>query len=280
MSKAIYNTFHSSQIDATKWNQAVELSHGEIYSTYEYLQAVTLGDWRGVIKGDYEKVLPYYQKKKWGLIPYICMPPFSQKYNTDLWSDIEFERLVEDIKSQNYRIDMRVTDKKSYSGIAKSNFVVSKKNRSYEELSSQYSRLLQRNLKSKNVEITSVSREDSIAFLKVNDLFQNLVWKNHAASFLSLISKEFVHCIQATESQNNTPLGVLIYAVYRDTAYLLFPYQSAMGKSMNAMSFLIDSLIRDSFIKTINFEGSSIVSIANFYRQFGAEEETYWEMRL
>lgn len=276
----MFRALHSSQIDATKWNQAVELSHGEIYSTYEYLHAVTLGDWRGVIKGDYEKVLPYYQKKKWGLIPYICMPPFSQKYNNSPWSDIEFERLVEDIKSQNYRVDMRVTDKKSYSGIAKSNFVLSKKNRSYEELSGQYSRLLQRNLKSKNVEITSVSREDSIAFLKVNDLFQNLVWKNHAASFLTLISKEFVHCIQATESQNNTPLGVLIYAVYRDVAYLLFPYQSAMGKSMNAMSFLIDSLIRDPFIKTINFEGSSIVSIANFYRQFGAEEETYWEMRL
>jgi hypothetical protein len=45
------------------------------------------------------------------------------------------------------------------------------------------------------------------------------------------------------------------------------------------MSHLIDHIVGDPSIKHINFEGSSIDSIAQFYQQFGAEKEKYYALK-
>ena len=42
------------------------------------------------------------------------------------------------------------------------------------------------------------------------------------------------------------------------------------------MSFLLNALVEDDTIEIIDFEGSSIDSIANFYAQFGAVKQEYW----
>ncbi|MFN7421877.1 MAG: hypothetical protein ACK5QP_00650, partial [Chitinophagales bacterium] len=66
-----FKVIHSSKLDAEKWNLCVEKYQMDIYNEYHFLNAVCLDNWYGFVWGDYEKILPFYQKKKWGIIPYV-----------------------------------------------------------------------------------------------------------------------------------------------------------------------------------------------------------------
>jgi hypothetical protein len=55
------------------------------------------------------------------------------------------------------------------------------------------------------------------------------------------------------------------------------PISNEIGRNTQAMSGLINEVVQNSDAKIIDFEGSSIASIAHFYKQFGAKEITYFE---
>jgi len=71
-----FKILHCSQIDIDKWNNYSKTNVTDIYNEYNYLNSCTGENWYGIIWGNYEKILPFYQKKIWNIIPYICMPPF------------------------------------------------------------------------------------------------------------------------------------------------------------------------------------------------------------
>lgn len=274
-----YKVLPSSNIDAQKWNDCVLRYAMDIYNDYHFLNAVCLDQWFGFVWGDYEKILPFYQKKKWGLIPYTCMPPFCQKFDNRPLSPSEWQEAFTYLKSNNLKLDYAITENKNNENWEiRKNYLLKKGDKSYEEIKANYSSLLQKNLKRTNSELCLNLEFSNVAlesFLASLPLFQSLVLNKYAPNFWKL-KENLLDFSYAIDKQTNQALAILMYVKNLKKAYLLFPYTSEEGKKKQAMSFLINAVVEDDSIEVVDFEGSSINSIANFYAQFGASEEEYW----
>jgi hypothetical protein len=273
-----FKVIHSSKLDAEKWNLCVEKYQMDIYNEYHFLNAVCLDNWYGFVWGDYEKILPFYQKKKWGIIPYVCMPPFCQKFDNRWLSNKEWNSAMKFLKARNLKIDYSVVDRKNEAEyLERFNYVLDKTKMSLEEIKHNYSSLLVKNLAraKKEIELNIESHVALEMFLSSLPSFGKLVLKKYASNFWNLKARRLKY-YYALDKNNNRPLAILMYAQLGSKVYLLFPYTTEEGKKKQAMSFLIDSLIEMTEIEVVDFEGSSIDSIANFYSQFGAQKRSYW----
>ena len=63
--------------------------------------------------------------------------------------------------------------------------------------------------------------------------------------------------------------------------YLIQPYVSKEGRIMKANHFLIDRLIHEFSGTTLilDFEGSDVVGISRFYKNFGGVDQPYFFMK-
>ena len=92
-----------SEIDTKLWDKCIASSpFRRIYAFSWYLDAVTDGQWCALVSDDlYTAVMPYYPKRKWGIIPYIYRPfqcqqlgIFSKDLDLDQWEKLFFEFLT------------------------------------------------------------------------------------------------------------------------------------------------------------------------------------------
>ena len=274
-----FKVLHSSKIDAEKWNLCLNRYQMDIYNEFYFLNSVCLENWYGFVWGDYEKILPFYRKKKWGIIPYLCMPPFCQKFDNRPLSNNEWEEVLIYLKKKNLKIDFSVEDKKADVGLSERyNYVLYKKNQDIETIRKKYSSLLKKNIdkaKSSVIVKTEIAKQEKEYLYQKLTHFELLVLDKFSFQFDKLELNQ-LSGLYAIDMESNQMLAMLLYGKIEKKCYLLFPYTTEKGKKKQAMSFLIDTLIGQNELEIIDFEGSSIDSIANFYLQFGAEKHSYW----
>jgi hypothetical protein len=267
----------SSHINAELWNKTIQVYQSDVYNDYHYLNATTGSNWQGIIWGDYDKVLPFYQKKKWNIIPYVCMPPYVQKFDSRSLSEVELSEAISYFKKNNLIVDFRVNDPKhSIEFIKKQNFILHTKSHSFEKLEANFPSLLRKNILKAHqyLDIDIHASQQSItSFLKSNDLFNQL---NKNCPWI--LDFPYGKSVVARYKGTNEIVAVLFFILYNNKAYLIAPYTSPKGKNTQAMTGLILNLIQDKTIDYIDFEGSSIESIAQFYEQFGAQKEIYYSL--
>lgn len=279
------NIISSNEINRNFWNLYLSKNELSIYHHIDYLNAVCNGKW-SVLVYKKDRFIPLYIKRKWG-ISYISMPPFTQKFSTNMFEEYEWEEIIQFLKKKYWRIDIRIhhLNSKIGSSIEKKNYKLDT-SISYEMVFQNYNSLLKKNLlKSKDLLFTKFNSYENIRiFMKRNELFKELVLKKYQKEFENLIqisnSEIKIQYYTATNALNHEIVAVCITFIYKEVEYLLFPYTTIIGKSSQAMSFLIDKIIQNKESKKVDFEGSSIESIARFYKQFGAEEEVYYEIRI
>ena len=266
----------SNKMDAIKWQTYCNKFGLGLYTQLEYLNAITKENWEALIWGDYEFCLPIYLKKKWGIFSYVSMPPFCQQFYTNHIPDNIWDAMIAYLAKSNIAIDLRHSNISRHCSQIKTNYLLDKGDQSFNSIFSNYSSRLQRNLSKSDqpiVEIGNISMAS--AFLRTIPLFKELVLQKYQLEFDAIARLENFQVLIARDRSSNQTVGALGYLVCKDTAYIIFPYQSEIGKKQNAMTGLIDHIIRDSSIKKIDFEGSSIDSIAQYYAQFGAEPIPY-----
>lgn len=268
-----YKILHASQIDVSKWNSSIRQHQRSIYSEFYFLNAVCQDNWYGIIWGDYEKVFPFYAKKKWGIFPYLTMPPFCQQFLTNHLTAIDFNTLLKELKSKYIAIDWRIGQNFQLDNIEKKrNYIIDKSTPKKD-----YSRLVQKNLTQYYHKIDlEISSTELFEFLKQNEEFQSIHYANFSRQFEFLMSCENIKKdIRGIRIQGKLEAAI-VSVFYESTIYLLFPHSSSLAKQQQAMTHLIHSIISDNRYNIIDFEGSSIESIARFYSQFGAKEDTYY----
>lgn len=68
------------EIDEHRWNDCVMQGVANLaYGHSAFLDSICDSGWVGLVYGDYEAVFPLPLKKKWGIIPYIVQPKFCQQ---------------------------------------------------------------------------------------------------------------------------------------------------------------------------------------------------------
>jgi lipid II:glycine glycyltransferase (peptidoglycan interpeptide bridge formation enzyme) len=254
---------------------------GTVYAMSWYLDIVS-PNWSLLMADDYAFVMPLPNKLKYG-IKYLIQPYFCQQLGIFAKSDLSEEIVLSFVKAIPYKysnIQLNTSNVfKFNSDKLRPNFVLNL-NSNIEIIRSSFKKNCIRNIKKAqayNQQITEIDADTYITFLSDNasDIFNNQMLK---------LLNELI--LQSVENGSGKILaafyeGVIVAAVFvvffKSKIYYLSPVSSKDGKEMQSMSLLVNDIIENNCRKFyfLDFEGSAIPGVANFYAGFGAIPEYY-----
>ncbi len=282
-------------IDKTRWDACVaQASNGLVYAWSWYLDVVHPG-WEALVEisdGNYLSIMPITKKKKY-FIHYLCQPFFVQQLGVFSSTEVTDEMTRAFLRAipRKYRlVEIRLNEKNpidtSCKGIAFHRNLLLDLNSDYEMLSSEYHENTKRNLKKSlkhNLQLV-----EGVSVRKVIELFRNdrgvavKHWSDaeyarleHLAQVAQSSSNAFVYGIKTIDNDDIICGAIFMVSHHRIT--FLFSGNSQQGKAVQAMTFLLDQVIRKnsgrSFV--LDFEGSDNDDLARFYQGFGGLPVSY-----
>lgn len=265
-----------------------------IYAFSWYLDTVS-PNWDALIYGDYEAVMPLTHKKKY-FIHYLYQPFFTQQLGVFFKESLSQNRLKEfitaipkkfrfieiQLNEQNQILDdtLPITKRKNY---------LLDLNRQYEKLTKDYNNGAKRNLKKAKkhqLELKTIPFSDVVGFYKLhkasttkgvkdNDYKRLLDIMDQAYNKKKLLAK-------GVYTRNNELLACAAFLTHKNRILFLLGTASDLGKEYGAMYQLMDYLIFQfaNHKMTLDFEGSEIPGIAQFFKSFGAEKQHYYKLKV
>lgn len=290
------------QIDPTKWDSAILRSpHPLAYGLFEYLNAVCESQWDALIYNDYEAVFPLPFKKKFG-IKYIIQPVFCQQLGAfgsnvnvstnDFLSAIPKRFLRVRLQLNPYfdqTNEVESIQTKPAGIIASSRKLTTKTNMTI-QLSQplDYNKDCKKNLHRLaelpiEYKINAISIRDAIdtyrkAWGKQNPEIED----EHYQLFANACTEKLSFTVTAHHQKEGDLLGAAIFLITPENTKRSLHYVCAgpteAGKSIGVMHGVIDFILNryQGENMLFDFEGSSIASVASFYKKFGANEEPFF----
>jgi len=287
-----------NEIDVAKWNKCIENDKQHLpYGLVEYLDVVA-ANWQALVLNDYEMVMPLPIRKKY-FVNYIYRPiyapqlgVFSQK---SIGENIESDYLqfYKSIPNSVKLIDFEVHPKMpviEHNGhfIEKPNYILTL-DKPYEKLKANYKNNTRRAI-SKALE-KGISIQISIASHQILQLLDNkqVNISNQFSEQEKQITLQLINTLVKNKigksigiyAENNQLQAVVFYIKYKSRIVNLLNISTQQAKKNGWISVLIDYIINtnansDCFI---DFEGSSIKTIARFFKSFGAENKPiyHWQ---
>ncbi len=284
--------FKNSDIDHIKWDKCVLESDGSMpYACSWYLDAVSPG-WEALIMGDYKAVMPLPAFRKYGF-NYIATPIFLQQLGVfspdgSLRSDIDsflneipdYYRLIDLCTAQN-------TALKGFKSSQRFDYELDMRE-SYEALWFSYSTDCRRNINIShryNQDITEEVRpKEIIALFKSNvgrkaGVIRDVNFKR-LENLMELCVKGGYGKILGVRSPKGKLLWSIFYIDACNRITLLVTAGSRKSREMKTGYHVIDHIIRQNAgsVKTLDFAGSSVPSIAVFMKSFGSIRKTYYRL--
>ena len=284
------------QIDKKKWDNTIQSAfNGNIYACSWYLDIIH-PYWDALVEDDYMRIMPLTIDAKWG-IKYMLQPFFAQQLGVFSKSILSPDKVVEFINSIPKEIKVIEFNLNSYNNpqgnigtlIPHKNFVLDLIN-VYYRTKKHYSTNLKRNLKKaekRGLQLTkTVKPEELVTLFREHRGKDVKHWHDHHYLRLQHLMYMAIHkgkgVIYAVYSQSNTLLAGAFFLKSHNRLTFLFSGQSDEGKEHAALSFIIDSVIKQfnpgNF--TLDFEGSDNQGLARYYKGFGAKETTYYSLQV
>jgi hypothetical protein len=282
-----------TKIDKVKWDRCIRQSFNESIFVYSWYLDTLCEQWQGYVLNDYEAVFPIAVKRKFK-ITYLYQPFFTRYFGLYSVDRPSVELLNEFIslilstyKNMQFCLHESTTADLGLVKNIQRRFQYLPLADEYEILYKGYSENVKRNIKKatkQNLRIESfISSEEIVALFKKTK-------GNELELFLPKHYQSLIQLMNACLSQKN---GYTI-AVYKDTelyAAAFFMYSNNRftylksgltneGKESGAMHFLMDRFIQIHAGKnnTLDFGGSSVESVARFYKSFGARDCVYLQL--
>lgn len=285
--------FYRKDIDVERWDHCVQTAtNGMPYAYSWYLDIVCSQQWGALVSEDYQYIMPLPYNQKFLFFKQIYQPYLAQQLGVlglqAVTPSIQ-QAFLEAIPAAFLKVYTQLNEANTLLDIPKIvwterlNYTLSL-NDDYAVLSKQYSNNQKRNIKKgqKNeLDIQKIAIATFIPFYKaqsfhlskkvykiIDPLIQKLLPAIEARNLgeaFGVYTKEGQLCAAFFLLRSH---GRLIYLLARS---------SEEGKALRAMHFLIDSMIAENAkeAKFFDFEGSSIPSIARFFRGFGAVPQVY-----
>lgn len=275
------------QIDLRKWDKAIDNARNRlVYAQSWYLDIVSPG-WHALVTDDYSGVMPLPAKTKWGIL-YLIQPRFTQQLgifssqeitsdvvhtflkaipNKFIWRDINLNSgndcagLMNIIYQDNYELDLKCT---------------------YEKIWQGYNMSTRQNIKKALRLGLRVEEElDSYLFLKVYlegcKVKPDQVGTEQLASIVEFSMKSGIGKIFLVKDEKNNILAGAFYLCQFNRFINLVSFTTNEGRASSAMFVLIDYIIQCNVEQSaiLDFEGSTISGIAEFFRGFGGKYIKY-----
>lgn len=271
-----------SEIDFRKYDDCIVNSmQGTVYAMSWYLDAVFPG-WSTYVVGDYDAVMPMPLKRKFG-VEYALQPQFCQQlgiFSKSWLSKLQARELIAKLPFL-HRLCFNSSNLDFCPGrVERPNYVLDL-SEDYEVLSRSFSLQCRRNVKkakSFEQEVTEISRDDYLSFLRDNA--GQWMGKVQTPILTRLIDSAIsARCayLLSVRDQFSQVLAAVFFIRWGGRLYYLSPVSSEKGREWLSMSFLMNDVIERNAGTSllIDFEGSAIESIRNFYTGFGAKNEPY-----
>ncbi len=279
------------EIDRKKWDACVKAAfNSQIYAWSWYLDIVH-PNWHALVEDDYIRVFPLTGNRKLG-ISYLYQPFFAQQLGV-FSSSILNPRIVNDflqaIPDHYQFVEIRLnTHNKADDSIFKitqhSNFELDLIN-TYDKIKKKYSQNTKRNLKKAQASGLSLMKnckpDDVIRLFRANRGRTISHWNDLEYNRLKKLTYTGIYrgqsMVYGVYTARNELCAGAIFMRNHDKIIFLFSGANQEAKENHAMTFLIDSLIREFAPSQLvfDFEGSDNANLARFYKGFGSKRTSY-----
>jgi hypothetical protein len=274
-----------SNLDIKKYDNCIaNSSNARIYAFSWYLNCVS-DNWDVLVYNDYEAVMPLPIRKKYG-INYIYLPPWVQQLGVFSENEIESVlicKFIKKIPKKNVLIDYYFNSQNRFSSNSVNNRInfILPLNKSFETIKKNYNKNRKR-ITGKDIINYSIDKKgDKNDFLT---LYKNQI-KNYNTQkdsitklqYLISVSNGFVNIWNVYK--NDKIVAGLVWLKDEKRVTYLVPVATIDAKKDNIPAFIVNELIKEHQCTDyiLDFEGSMVEGIAQFYKSFGAiMEEYYW----
>lgn len=283
-----------AHIDKDKWDNCIlQSTNVLIYAHSFYLDSMAK-NWDALVLGDYDYVMPLTWNKKYG-IKYLYQPFLTAQlgiFGKDINSEIQ-NQFLSNIPNRFQFIDIMLNSSNVFN--TQPNHCKQRKNftlslhKDYELLKQQFNENTKRNIKKaeqagcvfqKNFEIDRVIAL-SVKQIKNQDsrLNENM---EQFKKLYHLLHKKNMATTYGIFSSTGYLLSSCVFFFSNNRAYYILVGNNPEGRNTGASHALINEFIKEQARNNIilDFEGSDIPNLANFYQGFGAQEETYFHLRI
>ncbi len=283
------------EIDKAKWDQCIRKSSNESIFGYSWYLDAVCDNWNAFILNDYEAVFPVAEKIKFG-IPYLYQPFFARYFGVYAASPPSPKLVSEFLaticstyRNLDFNLHESNLDFPDLPIVAKTRkqFQYLNMTADYEVCYKGYSENVKRNLKravKENYTVTNTIFPEEIV-----ELFKNT--KGHELTIFQPRHYQLLLFLMDSCLKRNSGQTIAVYkgnhlcaAAFFMKSNKRFTYLKSgvteEGKQNGAMHFLMDHFIRENAGKgfTLDFGGSSVESVARFYKSFGARDCVYLQL--
>lgn len=275
-----------NQIDEGKWNELIKKSeNGLLYHSIHYLDTMT-NKWNAIIYGNYEFALPITPKNILGYT-FLQQPPFIQQLGI-IGNNITKEIInlfIEFLKEKFDFIHYSLNFNNPMPNLEKKNNFTIALHQSYDQITKNFNNDVQANLKKarKNIFKYKVNEDPGKSIF----LFKKL----YGPRFRHIKNSDFRNLALFCNNHKQNWLSREVYLnedlcasclILKDSKRLYFLINNVTEKGRNneANYFLLDQLIREFTEKPLllDFEGSDLKGVSEFYQKFGATNEPYYSL--
>ncbi|MBL7882723.1 MAG: hypothetical protein JNL69_01535 [Bacteroidia bacterium] len=284
-----------THIDKTKWDACIKESLNTSPFVYTWYLDAVCKNWDALILKDYEAVFPLVWNTKLN-ISYLYQPIFTRYlgvYSKNEPSGKLVNAFLDAIPNKFKYIEFSIQEstllKRSDFEIKERTFQTLDLNCDYEQLHESFKGDAKRNIK--KAEKLGLAVTNKIEPKEVVDLFKY----NKGKELKGLTNNDY-ECLEklmTTSLSNDTGiiLGIINtkneliaggFFIKSDNRILFLKGSAnAEGKSAGAMYLLLNHLLKNysSQIQLFDFGGSSVESVANFNRNFGATDNVYLQIK-
>lgn len=277
-------------IDKKKWDATIA-ECGNIYAYSWYLDIVHPG-WEALVEDDYQAIMPLTGGKKFG-VNYLYQPYFVQQLGVFSHSPLTSEEtlaFLEAIPSKYRFAEIRLNEGNTFNdniqGVEYHRNVLLDLSQGYEAIRANYHQNAKRNLtkaESNNLQLVNTVIPYHVVALFTDNRGALLdKWGDAEYARLTTLAKVAVNkkhafILGVTEKGIGQLICAAIFMKTQDRITFLFSGLTEEGKQRQAMTYLLDQVIRQYANQpiTFDFEGSDDDNLARFYLGFGGHEVKY-----
>ena len=263
--------------------------NSRIYAFSWYLDIVA-DHWDTLILNDYEAVMPLPWRQKY-LIKYIYPPVWTQQLGVFAVHEIseilvkdflnaipkKFRKITIQFNSGNHLSGENVTEKVNY---------ILPLDKSYDELFKNFRKdrrdRIKQNLEKNNLFDDQFEINKLITIFKKNYKNKIELSENDYLKLEMLVKKmnivEDVSVKIILDKEKDFVKAGAIFVISKKRIVYLFSSQTDEGRKQNSLNAIINKVIKDNANsdKLLDFEGSIIPNLADFFKSFWAKKESYF----
>lgn len=283
------------EIDDKRWNGCVHFALGAPPYAYTWFLDNVCEEWFGLVVGNYKIVMPVVVGKKYG-INYTYQPFFTQQLG--IYAEVPLSQETIDaffaaIPKEIKYMEMALNESNFSPNVGeikeRHNYLLDL-NTSHESIKKKYSGNILRKLKKAEKAGLYINKQLS------PEAFAHYYRKHTAPKIKDFEDKHYYMILRLVYKAMHYNMGFIL-GVHNPEGELLaanflinhpqrlinlMPASNAQGNQDGAMAFLIDYLVSTNAeqYKYLDFEGSMIEGVANFYKGFGAKKASYYHVKV